>query len=516
MRIKSSHWPLASLSLLSFSLTLPPGANADSLGRNAWVPEAMTVRLEDSALQIISDGFESFADEALTDMLLGLRNVKIYDQGCFLNYTAYIDHVDNVRFDYPSLQIDARSNNRLAVNFDITNFRMDFLLDGDGAFCADHYTCNSTITANRITASADARLDVVNNHIQTRVISANANLNGYEYDTESDCFIIEIIADILQSTVEAGIEGLIESYLTEDLPLFVDDAFLMLEFDTEFDIFGETALLLGQPASVAINGRGATLGERGRISGSTDPCGRPFNRFRYTPGNAPTYPATVPEVGGPYDFAASIGDDILNQFLYVGYDSGALCIVLDQDAEENYGISWGLTTTDLKIVLPELYAIAPDAPVRIDMLPRMAPVVAIGQGDGVVEGQLEAFLLDTELRLYVGMNNKWELALVAGVAADAEFLVRVRSDGQLRILMSDLFNLEINIEDEPLVDLNDTLVERVIPHFLQIIVPSFFRMLNSISFPSFLGYDLTPLAILADGPSRDYLSIYGTLKPTAP
>ncbi len=500
---------LASLSLATFSL-FATTTNADTLPRNSWVPDGLLARVQDSAFQLAADELEVSLGDDLEETLYAIHDVEIYNEGCMFSYTANIDHVTNVSFAPPSLWIDSRPN-AIYASFEITDFDMQFVLDGLGAFCLDYYDCDSAIHIDRLFAEGEGQIDVVNGHAHTTMNWANAQIDGYSYDTGLWCFIIDIIADILQEDIESTLEATINDFIMTDVPEALDSYLAQLELDETFTVFDLPFTMQAVPDAVDENNSGVTLAEATRLGAISAPCGPQVNEFRYTPSSPPNFGFTVPGTGDAYDFAVALSDDVLNQVLYTSFDSGALCIVLDENSEQKYGIPWDVTTTDLALFFPELYAIAPDAPTKIELVPRLAPYVTIGQNSGLLAGQLEVFLQETQLTLSVEIDGVWEVALVAAVTADAEFSVRVQPDGTLRLLMSDLFYSTIEIEEEPLVDLNDLMIEQVIPFLMLQIVPLVFSTLDTVQLPVIYGYEITPVAIITDGPAEDYMSFYATL-----
>ncbi len=496
-------------------LLIATGANTalgDTLPRHSWVPGGLAVRVQESALQLATDELEVVLADELEQTLMAIRDMEIYDEGCFFSYTAYIDHVTAVRFDPPSLWIDTRAD-AVYASFEVTNFEMEFVLDGEGAFCLDYYDCNSKIDVNRLFAEGEGHIDAVGGHAQTTMDWSNAQVDGYGYDTGFWCFIIDIIADILEDSIEESLESTIEEFIQIDVAEAMDEFFLGLELSRNLWVFDIPFSLAIQPEDVDENGSGVTLVEQSRIRAYSDPCGPQHSEFRYTPNTSLHFGPFIPGTQDIYDFALSISDDMLNQMLYVAHDSGALCIVLDENAEQKYGLAWDVTTTDLTLFFPELYELAPDAPVRIDLIPRDVPYSQIGLNNGILEGQLEVFLEPTGLNMFVEIDGDYELVLAAEITAEAEFAVRVKSDGSLRLIMSDLFHSTIEIEEEPLVDLNDHVIERVLPFLLLQVVPLMFSTLNSLELPVLYGYDITALAVITNGAGNDYMSFYADLEP---
>ncbi len=502
LRSRSCALPLIVAALLLSRISF-----ADTLPRGAWVPDGVLANLQDSALNTVATELEATLDQELRDQLYAINNAKIYDEGCFWQYNAYIDHVSYVDFDYPQITLDSRAGS-LHSDFLVTNLRIEFVLDGEGLFCADYYDCDSAVDVGLISGTGDAAFSVVDGHVVTQMIGSAATVSGYEYDTSWDCFIIEIIAEILQDSIEDELEAALLESIQTDLPASLDDLFAGLEFAESADLFDVPYFMEGQPRFVLAEDSGITVGEQSRLSGESAPCGPVVDEFRYTPGAAPAFGDGVPGTGEPYDMAVSLADDIFNQLLYTTYDTGALCVTLDADSEERYGVAWDYTTTDLMLFFPELYELAPDAATMLQIVPRAAPEVTIGEGDGFIEGQLDVILNETEVSLYVDIDGVWEKALTLAVTADGEFLVRVTEVGSLRILMSDLFDIDITIEDEPLVDLNDLVIERLMPRVLSVVVPIMFASLDGIWLPHVGDYAMVPVAVLADGPAADFLSIY--------
>jgi len=497
---------------LSLLLTVQATVLADTLPRNAWIPDAFSARVSEPGWEFVTQEFEEWVDDEIGVEFESALPIRVFDEGCTWLYTAYITDIVEMNYDFPEMSITPR-NGYFDVDLMIDDFEMDFWLEGDGLFCADHYTCWSYISVSSLGGSGRVYLDVVNRKVQTRVEGVNVQVNGYEYDTNFECFIIETIAEIMQSTIEDNLEGMLHNWIGRDLPLQINEFFAPLSQNVRLDLFDSVFGFGTRPAMTSVKTSGATIGITARTKALYSACGPRQNEFRYTPTPSIDYPATVPDLGGAYDAAISISDDAVNDLLYAAYDAGALCIAVDENAEETYGIPWSVTTADVKLLFPDLYALYPDAPLSITVVPQEAPWATIGDGSRIVEGQLNVVVPSVYLSFNVWNESTqaWDIVLRTDAYYEAELLVNVTPKSRIKVWASGFPQVTVEIIDEPIIDFPDPVIERIFPRVIQIVTPILVASLQNFPLPTFSGYGLTPLAIVADGSDLDYLSVYGDL-----
>ncbi len=513
--LSSATWSVYSRSAILACSTIllfaSSGATvADTLPAGEWLDDALSVHVTDTGWEFITEEFEDYLDTEFEPLVQSLAPVEVFDEGCFWLYTAYITSFESVDHARPVLTI-VPMDGYLQVDLEVSDIDMYLWLEGDGLFCLDHYDCWSRITADRVAASAQFYLDVIDGQVHTRAENVSAWVDNYEYDTTFDCFIIETIAEILQSTIEESLEDLLSDSIAQDLPPEIDTIFASLNSASEFSLFDVPIGFESAPSAIANRVDGSTIDIGGRALTYYAGCGPQEAGSLLTPGDPITYPLEVPDVGGGYDAAASVSDDALNAVLHMTYDTGAICLYLDADSQQQYGLSWDLTTTDLMLFFPELYDLYPGAPTRLDVLPQAAPYVNIGLGGGILEGQLQAHIPTAYVDLGVWDGTQWLRALRLDVLYEADLLVHVNSHGRLRILLAGLPNVEIEILEENLVDLNDLLIEQALPLALEIVTPLLVASLDNFPLPTLYGYGIEPLAVVADGPDSEHLSLYGNL-----
>lgn len=361
--------------------------------------------------------------------------------------------------------------------------------------------------------TADGYLNVQGDYVKTVMTSANVGISGYEFDSEGWCFIIELIAEILESMIEDMLEEFMEEYLLYDLPIVVDDALVSLTMDESFDVWGNSINVEINPSSVPIDSEGGTIVMEGAISTKQDMlCVPYFDGSRYTPSDLPSYGPDVPELPGtPYDVALSLSDDLFNQAVFSMFDTGLFCLMLDHHSAEKYGFEFSITTDDLKLFLPELYDLAPDAPFALALNPQEPFYVTIGTGGGLVEGQFDLVINNLHLDGYIELHERYVRAFSANTSLSAEVLVQVTEQNTLKLYITEIPDATVDLLWEELVDINDEMFEVVVPFLLEIVLPVILHIMDDFELPSFEGYAIVPLAIVADGPSMDYLSIYGDL-----
>ena len=498
--------------LASMAMALPATSSADTLPRNAWVEHGVATRVTNDGWNFITAELEEYVYESLAEQFVGPADIKLYDEGCFWEYTAYITNIRSVDYAFPTLELTAKDG-YLDAYVRLDDLRMNFIMEGDGLFCADHYECSSKVKISSLEGGARLAFDVVNGRVKTSVSHAWAQVNNYEYDTEFWCFIIELVAEILESTIEESFESTLVDMMNTPLPGQLDELLVSSRMCGDIDFFDTHHFYDSRPEETINDALGTTIGMRTRFSERYGRCTPRENEFRYTDDRELEFPATIPGTSDSYEAAISISDDALNALLYGTYDSGALCIVLDENAKKTYGFPWRFTTADLRAVMPDLYQAYPNAPIRLDATPQTAPWAEIGEKFGILEGQLLAHLESVFFDLYVWDEtaSTWLRATRIDVLYEADILVRVNPKNKVRVLIAGFPNVTIEILEEDLVDLNDAAVERLLPRALQILTPLLVASLGEFPLPVIAGYGFDVSAIIPDGPNDNYLSIYGNL-----
>lgn len=503
------------LIILLLIIVFAPQAFSETLPRGAVIDDAVTVRLTEDVINFIGDEFEAYVYSDFETLMREQLPITIFDEGCIWLYNAFITQINYITFEWPQLTVDT-STPYLNFDFHISNFHMDFVIWGEGAFCLDEYDCNSDIYFNTLDGSAQGYFIVDGSDIRTIMTQANANMSGYEFDTEGECFIIELIAEILESTIEDMFEEYMEEYLLYDLPQVLDDALVDLSLDDTFSLFGHDVDYGISPYQLPIDDSGITLSLSGTAYASQDQlCVPYFPGSLYTPSDPPEYGLEVPGMPGQdYDIAFSMSDDIANQALFAFFDTGGLCMMLDEYSLDKYGFDFDLTTTDLKLFLPELYDLAPDAKFSLAMNPKEPPYVTVGTGSGFLEGQFNVIMPHVNMDGYIELFGRKVRAFSCDTSIEAELLLYITNHNSVRIVISAAPDVTADLIWEGLVDLNDVIFEIVAPFLLEIILPAISLILPEVEMPTIEGYTFNLLAFTPDGPAEDYLSVYGELSTT--
>jgi len=501
--------------LLVTALASP--AVGDTIPRGAIIEDGVTIHLTEDVINFIGDEFEEYIYSDFEDLMREQLPIEIFDEGCIWVYNAFITRIAYINMGWPVLTVDA-TRPYLNFTFHVSNFHMDFLLWGEGAFCLDEYDCNSDIYFNNLDGTAQAYFIVEGTNIKTIMTEANVNMSGYEFDTEGECFIIEIIAEILESTIEDMFEEFMEEYMLYDLPQIVDDALVNLSLEDTFSLLGHDLDYSIAPAEIPIDNDGATMSMDGVATADPDQlCVPYFPGSLYTPSEPPDYGTEVPGMPGQdYDIAFSVSDDLANQALFAYFDTGGFCLMLDQYSLEKYGIDFDLTTTDLQLFLPELYEIAPDARFSLAMNPKEAPYVTVGTGSGFLEGQLNVVIPHVDLDGYIELYGRNVRAFSCATSMDIELLLYITDQNTVRLVISAAPDITAELAWEGLVDLNDEIFEVVAPFLLEIILPVVSLLLPEVDMPVIEGYTFELIAFVPDGPAVDYISAYGNLLEAMP
>jgi hypothetical protein len=503
----------------------------DSIADGAYSPGGVGLRINDTGLDQIEPLIKSNVNLDLAT-LLPVGTVLINNQcfvdggflGCLGRATVVVASPPPTISDF-SFNADSQAG---YVYGDVTvdNVRVDVQINGSGLVpsCGLRLTAATTDLPANYTLQPDAT-DPRN--IDVNLISGpTVSFSGFSQTYTSGVCDAPIIGDIIQlfiGSVENDVKTGLQSFLADpdgagplDSPLAdafesalagvsiagpVGDA---LQVNLDAPLFGVTEDV-----------DGITLGSDVRVTSSPGtgpgqcqpPEGAPDLTASYNVSEAfPTFGATTPVNGLPYQMALAISTSAFNQLLKAQIECGLLRLELTE-----FDFGGGpvpLTAGTLALLIPEFSHFDPSLPMKIVLTPTLAPFLTGNSGPGGELGELRVGNYQIEVD---GTNSGGSFLALSG-AMDFRAGLDMSFDdatGSLAVGIGSVApaDVTVSILKNP-VHTNEAQLQVVLPSLIAFILPQLGQSLGSFPLPSFLGLDLQGVEVSRTG---QFYSLYANL-----
>ncbi len=320
----------------------------------------------------------------------------------------------------------------------------------------------------------------------------------------TECFlggVFEFVFSLFHDAVEDAIVGAIDDQVTPLLEPLIEEAFGALNLAGSMELAGTEVQYDFYPTALEIH-----PGTIGLVMGGTftsagiAPCVDPDRGSAYTAGALPVYGDFSP-AGAPYEIAASVSDDLLNQLLFSAWRGGLLCRTIDRVGDH-------LLTTDLLEPLGGgiTRIVTPQGPMAIRIDAADPPLMTIGGQGGTLA---TVSLANLRIDLFADVEERLARLMRLKTSATAGFSIGINADNQLVTTLNfDATQVESEIGYNELApDANEAILA-ILPVLVQQLVPSLLGDLPPIDLPSMNGIELTYGEFTPDGPQGDFLSAY--------
>jgi cysteine-rich repeat protein len=221
----------------------------------------------------------------------------------------------------------------------------------------------------------------------------------------------------------------------------------------------------------------------------------------------PTFGATTPVGGLPYDLSIAISSEGFNQLLRSQVECGLLTTSITS-LDLGSGAA-PLTAGALALVIPEFGAFPSSTPFRIDIRPTLAPIVT---GTSGPNGEL-TLLKIAQLLITVVRNDASQTVVLQGaVDADIGLDLAFAAGGLVFDLAAPAADdVAVTVLLNPL-GVNEAAVEtEVLPPLVSALLPAVAGSLASFPLPEFFGLGLSGVEIARSG---QFMALYANLVPT--
>ncbi|HPQ70921.1 MAG TPA: hypothetical protein PKW95_17480 [bacterium] len=474
------------------------------LANDAWVENAVGARVNQSGLDRVEEIAIGYLEEFditqyLPDPLVD-ETFSLGGQTCdvFAQITS---------FDYSvAINLEAM-NGYIWAEAILSDVALSLSVSIDCADGTDE-TYVGSISFDELRADIPVYVDVVDNELSVTLGTINlSEPTGFSLTvTGFDPSLIEQLSAALEIVMIPIAENLINQIVQEEVPPLIEEALADLELAFSFELLEHTLSLEARFNDIEIGTPGIILWMDGKTGADAyDPNTPAHNGSYYTIGNLPDFGAVSPGYL-PYELAAGISDDMLNEALYVMYRSGLLTLTLD-DAS---GFGLGLTAGDLELFFPGISDIyGEEAPVVIHTAPKLPPIIDLYPGDKAagVELEMGEFFADIVVQ---SPTDEETTVLAMVIYLDASVTVDADATGSSLTIEIGTPELALDIT-ESMSLLPTAFFEEFMPMLVQFVLPLISSFLEEFPIPAFEGYSMQVVDLTTIGTTNDYLGIYGNL-----
>ena len=503
-----------------------------SVADGAFSAQTVALRLNDSGLDEVEPLVQQLAGSGLNLAALVPVGTVLVNNQCFIDggFLGCLGRATvSVANPPPSFQsfglaTDSMTN-FVAGDVTVSNIRVDVNLSGSGLVPS----CPITITANNAFFFGDYALspDAGNpsNIDVNQVGPLQVSFGGFHTSYGGICDV-PIIGDIIQAfmpDVQALTIDAMRNFLNDPDGAGPQDGPIADAIESALagvSISGPIGQALGVNLETPLfavdeDNVGITLGSDARMTKvvGTNPgqCIPPVGAPELTASLAftepfPTFGATTPVGGVPYDVAIAISAEAFNQLLKVQTECGLLVTSLT-DIDVGFG-PLPLTAGVLSLLVPEFGAFPPSTPFRIDIRPTLAPIVT---GQAGPAGEITELRVANVLATLVENDGSETVALA--VAFDASLGMNLAFlPGGLAIDLSPPApgSILVAVIRNPLGVNEANLVSNVLPPLIGSLLPDLAGALSSFPLPQFFGLSLGGVEVTRNG---QFLSVYANLSP---
>lgn len=495
----------------------------DSVADGDFSLEAVALRINDSGLDSLEPVVGGLIDLDLATLLP--VGSEIIDD-CFIRDPIFGACLGSavVRVANPPPSIagfttafDSQTN-QVAADIALMGLEINVDIDGSGLVpnCGLRITASGTNIAGLYdlepTVGDPSRVDVV------QLGNLSVGFSGFNDEFTSGACDLPIIGDIIQLFLpdiqDVTEDGVADFLNTVDVNGNTPVAGAVEDALAGVDISGPIGASLGADLDapffvVSEDDSGLTLGSDVRfVSTCTPPEGAPDLTASYSVVEPfPVFGPTTPGGGVPYGIGICISTAGMNQLLRAQTECGLLLSSITELALGG-GPPIPLTMGTIALFIPSFAAYDPTLPVRIDIVPTLAPIFSGSLGPGGELAELKIASLLVKISVAVSANSLVDLSIDANVgvnlaldAATNELAFQLVPPPSSAIQVQVLRNIVAVEEGE---------LETLLPPVLALLFPSLASALASFPVPTFLDLQLSVIEIERNG---EFLSIFADLVP---
>jgi len=487
----------------------------DSIPENTLALQSIAVRLNNSGFQVLTPLINSeIASQIPTVEADIAQNFPIPVNQCFggelygVCIGVEINQISLNTFTVGSVSLGLGSTtNAIDVNGAITAPDINVNIDTSLATCtADAHADSVDVSAALGLAPGNPRSELAT----TLVTPASLQVNNLNVSVQNCGAVLNFlgITDLINLVASnINFNGLVtprlQNALNSNLPTLLNDALSGVMIPGQVGIGGGLNLE-GLFSSVSEDPVGVTFAFDANVTPTT-PGPLPLPASYTVNATFPSFGATEPAGGQPYDVDLSVSANVLNKLLRSEAEEGSF----NDDLTSVPGLSGALSTGLLGALIPGFAAVSPPENVKLHLQSTLAPVLTVGETVGSA----------TNARVDVGGVDVTVVGLVSG-----KTYLTARLNGQFDVVPSimgntinftltgvDSANLALISSTVGATDGQIALLNAVLG--AQLHQSKILQTLDSVSLPSFPGLTLVPVAVEQDA---GFINLYVNLTPFIP
>lgn len=500
-----------------------------SVADGAFSNGGVALRINDAGLDQLEPVIQSQIDLDLATLLP--VGTTVINNECFLEIFGCVMRA-TVKVASPAPSISGfafnadSQTNQVFGDIDVFDIRVQLQISG-GISCGVRITASSAqILGNyqlRPMPGDPTNVDV------NLIGSPSVSFSGFGHTFTSGVCDWFLIGDIIQAAI-----GDIQPMVRNGLIAFLDDDDGSGPLDSPLADAFEVALSnvsitgpVGEALGVNLeaplfdvleDNAGLTLGSNVRVTSSVGagpgqcqpPAGAPnLLASHHVAESFPSFGGTTPG-GVPYHLGIAISTSAFNQLLKAQIECGLLRIELSELSIEG-GQPLPLTAGTLGLLIPELAFLPPETPMRIRLIPTLAPFLTGNAGPGGELGELRVGQYTIEL-VSVGPND--ELSVMLAGALDFRAGLDMDFDDVTASLVVGIGSVTAQDVDVAIVyngiNTNETTLALTLPSLVAALLPELGSNLGAFPIPSLLGLSLHGVEVSRSGA---FYSLFTNLAP---
>ena len=396
-----------------------------------------------------------------------------------------------------------------AINVQMTLNNVNFTFDVTGNIVFVPYMDTGMLTATSVVLDFDVIPTITNGVYSTTTANETATINGAALTFVNNIIPASQTGTILPLLV-SSVENLLSTLIPPVLPPLIDTTLNAIPQSIDLSGSGVDITMNLVPTSLMIAPGEMSLGYGGGASANAIAPGAPILLGYYQTLNPkPTYGGTVPGTTTIYDFAASIGDDLINQLLAAATEAGSLNFDIDGSFDIG-GTTVSANAAAFALIFPGAGFDRFDGASRIKatVTPTIAPLVTLDNLGG--SDNYNLILADTELDIQVEVTpGYWASALRMGLGAQTGISITVNTaTNTFDLTPGTTTATAYAITSMPGVNLTSSLT--TLSGLINGVLPNLLIPITGIPLVTIPGTMSTPgvAAIQLDGAAGDYISLF--------